>query len=154
PDGRPAYGGTYFPPQQWERILTDLADTWAADPARVTRHAEQLRQGVVRNSLVEPHDGMAPFERSDVDDVVARWEPHLDNTHGGPDKVPKFPMPNNYEFLLRYARLGRHTAVERHVELTLDRMALGGIFDQVGGGFARYSTDVLWKVPHFEKMLY
>lgn len=154
PDGRPAYGGTYFPPPQWTRVLTELANTWTADPARVTGYSEQLRKGVVGSNIVEQNSEPAEFERSDVDALIARWEPHLDNTHGGPDKVPKFPLPNNYEFLLRFARLTKHTALERHVELTLDRMALGGIFDQIGGGFARYSTDVLWKVPHFEKMLY
>ncbi|MEO8589307.1 MAG: thioredoxin domain-containing protein [Flavobacteriales bacterium] len=154
PDGRPAYGGTYFPPPQWTRVLTELANTWAADPARVTRYGEQLRQGVASGSLIEANTEPAAFGREDVDTLIVRWEPHLDNTHGGPDKVPKFPMPNNYEFLLRHARLAKSAGLERHVQLTLDRMALGGIFDRIGGGFARYSTDALWKVPHFEKMLY
>jgi len=154
PDGRPAFGGTYFPPPQWTRVLTELATTWTNDPDRVTRYAEQLRQGVANSSLVEAHTGPSEFDRRDVDALVASWERHLDSTHGGPDKVPKFPMPNNYEFLLRYARLAKRSALERHVELTLDRIALGGIFDRIGGGFARYSTDALWKVPHFEKMLY
>ncbi|MBK8499827.1 MAG: thioredoxin domain-containing protein [Flavobacteriales bacterium] len=154
PDGRPVYGGTYFPPPQWTRVLTDLHTTWKSDPDRVVKHAEQLRQGVVRSMLLEPADEAAAFERRTLDAMVHRWSLEFDTTHGGSDRVPKFPMPNNYEFLLRYAHLSGNKNVLHHVELTLDRMALGGICDQVGGGFARYSTDALWKVPHFEKMLY
>jgi len=82
------------------------------------------------------------------------WDSTFDNEHGGPDRAPKFPLPNNYQFLLRQAWLSDDDALKEHVALTLDKMAQGGIYDQVGGGFARYSTDVLWKVPHFEKMLY
>jgi uncharacterized protein YyaL (SSP411 family) len=86
--------------------------------------------------------------------MVVAWQPHFDRTHGGADRAPKFPLPNNYQFLLRQGVLSGDGELLQHVELTLDRMALGGLFDQLGGGFARYSTDVLWKVPHFEKMLY
>lgn len=154
PDGRPVYGGTYFPPAQWEQVLTDLHATWQRDPARVAEYAERLTQGVVASDLVPNTPEEAEFTRQDLHAFVAAWLPHLDRVHGGPDKAPKFPMPNNMEFLLRYAWLEEDAEVRGLVELTLDKMALGGIHDQVGGGFARYSTDVLWKVPHFEKMLY
>ncbi len=154
PDGRPVYGGTYFPPAQWSRVLTDLHRTWSEDPERVMRQATQLARGVAGTML--PPEEQAPLSeaRRAVDRMVLEWSKRFDHTHGGPDKVPKFPMPNNYQFLLRHAALANDAGVLQHVELTLDRMALGGIFDQVGGGFARYSTDALWKVPHFEKMLY
>src|SRR6185436_165995 len=78
----------------------------------------------------------------------------FDLEEGGPNRAPKFPMPNNYEFLLHYAVAEKDDALKQYVLMTLDKMAFGGIYDQVGGGFARYSTDTLWKVPHFEKMLY
>ena len=154
PDGRPVYGGTYFPPAQWQRVLADLHATWTNDPKRVQQHAEQLRQGVVKNMIAPRTEDASPFSKRTLDAMVEQWAHEFDHVHGGPDRVPKFPMPNNYEFLLRYADVTGNQAVQDHVELTLDRMALGGIFDQVGGGFARYSTDALWKVPHFEKMLY
>ncbi len=153
PDGRPVYGGTYFPPAAWTKVLTDLHDTWQREPERVMAYATTLTKGVEAASLMDPVD-TGEFHRKDLEAMVANWEPHFDHVHGGPDKAPKFPLPNNYEFLLRYAWLNNDRALKQHVERTLDKMALGGIFDQVGGGFARYSTDVLWKVPHFEKMLY
>jgi hypothetical protein len=78
----------------------------------------------------------------------------IDQEEGGPNRAPKFPLPNNYQFLMRWAVLANQKHVLDHVHLTLKKMAFGGIYDQVGGGFSRYSTDVWWKVPHFEKMLY
>ena len=154
PDGRPVYGGTYFPPHQWTQVLNQLADTYAKDPERVMQQATQLHQGVVAQSLVKGTEEVDEPGREELRTMVHVWSRQLDNVDGGPDKVPKFPMPNNYQFLLRYAWLTNDSVLKRHVELTLDKMALGGIFDQVGGGFARYSTDALWKAPHFEKMLY
>ncbi|MCC6938066.1 MAG: thioredoxin domain-containing protein [Flavobacteriales bacterium] len=153
-DGRPVFGGTYFPPPQWTQVLNDLHSTWQRDPTRVIGYAEQLRTGVVAQGLVVPVTEEVEFKRTELEDLVNAWSPTFDQVHGGSDKAPKFPMPNNYEFLLRYAFLTNDAKLKKHVALTLDKMALGGIFDQVGGGFARYSTDVLWKAPHFEKMLY
>ncbi|MBL8002183.1 MAG: thioredoxin domain-containing protein [Flavobacteriales bacterium] len=154
PDGRPVYGGTYFPPQQWTQVLQDLHTTWTKDPGKVRTYAERLHQGVLGAELVHVNEEPPAFTRRDLDELVAAWDSTFDNDHGGPDRAPKFPMPNNYQFLLKQAWITDDAALRRHVELTLDKMALGGIRDQVGGGFARYSVDVLWKVPHFEKMLY
>ena len=154
PDGRPVYGGTYFPPAQWSRVLADLHRTWMEDPERVMRQATQLQRGVASNMLAPQEPVPLSESRRALERMVENWRPRFDQQHGGPDKAPKFPMPNNYRFLLRQAALTGDDALMQHVELTLDRMAMGGIFDWVGGGFARYSTDVLWKVPHFEKMLY
>lgn len=154
PDGRPVYGGTYFPAPQWTQVLNQLADTYANDPERTMEYATQLHRGVVAQSLVRSSEDGDDPGREDLRRMVDAWSKQIDNVDGGPDKVPKFPMPNNYQFLLRYAWLTNDPAWKRHVELTLDKMALGGIFDQVGGGFARYSTDGIWKAPHFEKMLY
>ena len=154
PDGRPVYGGTYFPPAQWSKVLAELHSTWQSDAERVMEYATRLTKGIASAALVEPASPDADVNRDQLAEMISHWEPLFDRTHGGPDKAPKFPLPNNYEFLLRYAFITNDSALKEHVELTLDKMALGGIFDQVGGGFARYSTDVLWKVPHFEKMLY
>lgn len=154
PDGRPVFGGTYFPPVQWVQVLEQLATTYAQDPDRVMGYAQRIHQGVANHRPVATASDLANNLREKLDAMVDRWRQQLDSLHGGADKVPKFPMPDNYRFLLRYAWLTHDDDLKRHVELTLDRMALGGIFDQVGGGFARYSTDATWKVPHFEKMLY
>jgi uncharacterized protein YyaL (SSP411 family) len=154
PDGRPVYGGTYFPPQQWAQVLRDLHATWTDDPARVEQYAARLHEGVRQNGLITPNEAPAPFDRRDLERMVQVMDSSFDNVDGGADRAPKFPMPNNYQFLLRYAWATGRPDLKAHVELTLRKMALGGIHDQVGGGFARYSVDGIWKVPHFEKMLY
>ena len=154
PDGRPVYGGTYFPKEQWTQVLHQLADTWEKEPMKVTEYAERLHEGVQQAELVALNTEAPDFTRGDADQLAEGFMKHFDTTEGGPDRAPKFPLPNNYEFLLRYAQTTKDKGINKQVRLTLDKMAQGGIFDQVGGGFARYSTDERWKVPHFEKMLY
>lgn len=154
PDGRPVYGGTYFPPAQWTQLLNDLATTWKTDPKKVTGYAERLHDGVRQSDLITMNTGTPDFSRKVLARMVQVMDSSFDRVDGGADQAPKFPMPNNYEFLLRQAWLTHDEGLKAHVDLTLHKMALGGIYDQVGGGFARYSTDAIWKVPHFEKMLY
>jgi uncharacterized protein YyaL (SSP411 family) len=154
PDGRPVYGGTYFPSQQWIQVLSDLSETWKTDPKKVTGYAERLHEGVRSNDLVQLNEAPPDFSRKQVARLVEVMDSTFDRTDGGTDHAPKFPMPNNWQFLLKYGRLANDADVTTQLHLTLHKMALGGIYDQVGGGFARYSVDGLWKVPHFEKMLY
>jgi uncharacterized protein len=154
PNGRPVYGGTYFPPVQWKQLLEGLAHGWATEPERYREQAARVQQHVARTQPVEPVTGQAPFVLHTLRTGIARWQNGLDNLNGGPDRAPKFALPANYAFLLRYAQQAQDEAMKAHVVLTLDRMAHGGLFDQIGGGFYRYSTDAEWKVPHFEKMLY
>lgn len=154
PDGRPVYGGTYFPKEQWTQVLQQLAGTWAKEPQKVTEYAERLHEGVQQAELVALNTEAPDFTRADADQLAEGFLKNFDTEEGGPDRAPKFPLPNNYEFLLRYAVTTGDKAIHKQVRLTLDKMAQGGIFDQIGGGFARYSTDARWKVPHFEKMLY
>src|SRR5690606_16762938 len=89
-----------------------------------------------------------------LENLIEKWQFQFDLKEGGYQFAPKFPMPNNWEFLLAYSHLSNNKKIESHVHLTLYKMAQGGIFDQLEGGFARYATDIYWKVPHFEKMLY
>jgi uncharacterized protein YyaL (SSP411 family) len=96
----------------------------------------------------------ATFDKTVLEATVGQWKNYLDNHDGGPNRSPKFPLPNNYTFLLRYATENNDEKLLDHVNLTLKKMAYGGIYDQIGGGFARYATDSAWKIPHFEKMLY
>lgn len=154
PDGRPLYGGTYFPKDQWLRILQDVARLWESDPGRALEYATELTRGVQHADLLPAISAETYLSVDLLSEVVSQWVPQFDRVHGGSDREPKFPMPANWAFLLRQAHLTKDDALMGHVHLTLEKMALGGIFDQIGGGFARYSVDRLWKVPHFEKMLY
>jgi uncharacterized protein YyaL (SSP411 family) len=155
PDGRPVFGGTYFRPAQWKELLINLSDLYAQEPDKVLKHAEQLTRGVRRSEWVEATPRTAvPFTMADAEAVYRPWQEHFDREEGGMDRAPKFPLPNNWQFLLRYWHASRDESVLQQVRLTLDKLAFGGIYDQLGGGFARYSTDGMWKVPHFEKMLY
>lgn len=154
PDGRPIYGGTYFPKQSWMNILLNLADVYQHEPEKVIDYAKQLTEGVKLAELVKINPEEKEFTIETLHKSVNNWKTRFDNTDGGPNKAPKFPLPNNYQFLLRYAHHTKNDDLLNHIELTLKKMAYGGIYDQIGGGFARYSVDHIWKVPHFEKMLY
>jgi uncharacterized protein YyaL (SSP411 family) len=154
PDGRPLYGGTYFPKERWINVLINLAELWKNERDKCFQYAEELTAGVRRVERLLPEDGEKEITAERLGLSVEQWLLRVDNGEGGPNRAPKFPLPNNYLFLLRYAHHTGREDVLRHTLLTLDKMADGGIYDQVGGGFARYSTDMLWKVPHFEKMLY
>jgi hypothetical protein len=153
PDGRPIYGGTYFPKAQWINVLSNLADLFSTNPDKAYEYAAHLTDGL--EQLEIPKVGIEnDFEIETLYKSVNKWKSGFDNEHGGPNRAPKFPLPNNYLFLLNYQYFEDDLTIKKHLDLTLTKMAWGGIYDQLGGGFARYSTDVLWKVPHFEKMLY
>jgi uncharacterized protein len=154
PDGRPIYGGTYFPKQNWMTILLNLADAYQHETEKVVDYAQQLTEGVKLAELVKVNPIKQELTTELLDKSIIAWQQRFDEEDGGPNKAPKFPLPNNYQFLLRYAHYNSNKEVEMHVALTLKKMAYGGIYDQIGGGFARYSVDHFWKVPHFEKMLY
>ncbi len=154
PDGRPIFGGTYFPKEKWISALINLADLWKNEPERCMQYAHELTQGVQQlDSKVWKHEETDILQQL-PDKAWQSWSERIDTTEGGPNRAPKFPLPNNYLFLLRYYHLSKNESALKHVTLTLDKIAMGGINDHVGGGFARYSTDMLWKVPHFEKMMY
>ncbi|HWY12522.1 MAG TPA: thioredoxin domain-containing protein [Bacteroidia bacterium] len=162
PDGRPLYGGTYFRKEQWTNILLNLSGLYEENPEKAMQYATELTNGLQQTELINNKQYDNSVLRQAQDDIkkevlekcITNWEKRFDNELGGPKKAPKFPIPNNYNFLLKHAYLNDDQKLLKHVELTLVKMACGGIYDQLGGGFARYSTDVQWKIPHFEKMLY
>ena len=154
PDGRPIYGGTYFPKEQWKNILLNLADIYGKDKPRFEEYAKQLTEGINRFEEIIPQEVIPEFNIEFVNKSVNDWSEYFDNNEGGPNRAPKFPLPNNYNFLLDYYFISKDQNVKAHILLTLKKMAYGGIYDQAGGGFSRYSVDGIWKVPHFEKMLY
>jgi len=166
PDGRPVYGGTYFPKIQWLSILENLVELYRNQPMKMNEYAQQLSEGLSGLNIIAPNQDELPFDKEFLEKVVEHWSQYWDREKGGARKAPKFPMPNNWEFLLHVEHCGLNAQarkpdetthklpVSAFVAQTLTNMALGGIYDQVGGGFARYSVDDVWKVPHFEKMLY
>lgn len=155
PDGRPIYGGTYFRKEQWMNILMNLSGLFSENPEKAMQYATELTKGLRQTELINTKAFEAkPFDKDVLEKCIKNWEKRFDNELGGPMKAPKFPLPNNYSFLLKHAYLTDDSKLLKHVELTLTKMACGGIYDQLGGGFARYSVDVYWKIPHFEKMLY
>lgn len=154
PDGRPIYGGTYFPNANWNQILLHLSKFYKENPEKANEYATELTKGINQMELVITNDSPVDFKMKTLDKTVTNWKSLFDDTEGGPNRSPKFPLPNNYEFLLRYGVATKDNKVLSHVNLTLEKMAFGGIYDHIGGGFTRYSTDMYWKVPHFEKMLY
>ncbi len=158
PDGRVFYGGTYFPPEDrhgrpgFPRILQVLSETFHKDQDKVLQNADYV-EDALRNYLAKSSD---PVELSEglVDSATSAIAHEYDARYGGFGSAPKFPHSSAVELLLsRYDRLGEQWMIDI-VTNTLRRMARGGIYDQLGGGFHRYSTDEKWVVPHFEKMLY
>ena len=154
PDGRPFFGGTYFKKEQWMDIIHQLWNTFQKDEKRVLEYAEQLTEGIINSELIEVVPSINEFDPTRIKEMVQKWKRNFDFDEGGNNRSPKFPLPNNSEFLLRYGVQKNDQTVINHSHKTLRKMALGGIYDQLGGGFSRYSVDDLWKVPHFEKMLY
>ncbi len=154
PDGRPFFGGTYFPKKRWVDVLRQIAHLYEREYPKVLSYSQNLENGIKQSEQVVKVQIEGDFKQSDLEQILSNWVNHLDDEEGGPDRVPKFPLPNNYKFLMRYAYVEQDNIIDEHIKLTLNKMANGGIYDQLGGGFARYSTDREWKVPHFEKMLY
>ena len=155
PDGRPIYGGTYFNKKRWMEVLNGLAGLYSQDIDKAKEYAQNLTDGINQSELLTTQKQTDMLLTKEVLAAgITKWKTMLDNEHGGPNRAPKFPLPSNYVYLLRYATLTKDQELLKHVDLTLTKMAYGGIYDQLHGGFARYSTDMIWKVPHFEKMLY
>lgn len=154
PDGRSVYGGTYFPKNKWQQILLEIAKLYKENKGELLDYAERLANGIRQTEMFKVSNNTNEITPKDIEDSIAAWKNEFDTKHGGPNRAPKFPMPSNYVCLLRYGFLANDAAVKTHVQLSLDKMAAGGIYDQIAGGFSRYSTDIWWKVPHFEKMLY
>ncbi|MGN6640939.1 MAG: thioredoxin domain-containing protein [Mucilaginibacter sp.] len=154
PDQRPIYGGTYFRKNDWVSLLFNLADFYKTKPAEAEEYAVKLTEGIRQYETIQFVDTEAEYLRGDLELIVKNWQRYFDRVEGGMGSSPKFPMPNNWLFLMRYAWLMQGEDIAQQVKLTLHKMAFGGIYDHVGGGFARYSVDNRWHVPHFEKMLY
>jgi len=154
PDGKPVFGGTYFKPQQWKDILQNLARGYETDQGRFEKYANDLKQGIVSIDKIAKVKEEADFAYEDLLNIILKIRKRFDRENGGTFGAPKFPLPVNYFYLMRFHYHSGEKKVLKQVLLTLEKMAKGGIYDQLGGGFSRYSVDRNWLVPHFEKMLY
>ena len=154
PDGRPFWGATYLPKENWIKSLEQLTKLYKEDPDKIIGYATDLERGIQAINLVENKADLDTYSLESLRGAVENWSTYFDTYLGGYKHAPKFMMPNNLDFLLHYATSQENNEVLEYVNTTLTRMAYGGVFDHVGGGFSRYSVDTKWHVPHFEKMLY
>ncbi|MBE9601409.1 thioredoxin domain-containing protein [Pedobacter sp. MC2016-24] len=154
PDQRPIYGGTYFKKEDWINVLLSVADMWTNDPDKARQYADRLTDGIRNAEKIIPNVKPEQYTKTHLTEIIEPWKRYFDMGEGGYNRAPKFPLPNNWQFMLRYSHLMEDDATHVSALLTLEKMAMGGIYDHVGGGFARYSVDGDWHVPHFEKMLY
>lgn len=152
PDGRPVWGGTYFRKENWLSALEQLAEIWQSEPQKMVDYADNLGKALesLGNLSLQPLRDYSDF----LQNALVNWSKSFDWEFGGYSRAPKFMMPTNYRFLMRYAYQNQDHQLLEYVNLTLTKMAYGGVFDVLAGGFCRYSVDVKWHVPHFEKMLY
>jgi uncharacterized protein YyaL (SSP411 family) len=153
PDGRPVWGGTYFRKNDWMNSLEQLSELYRYDPQKMIDYAEKLQNGLQSFNLI-PIQNQDEADQKLLEPLVAKWKKSFDWEFGGMARAPKFMLPNNYDFLQRYGFQNNDSELLEFVDLTLTKMAYGGLFDTLGGGFSRYSVDMKWHVPHFEKMLY
>ena len=152
PDGRPIWGGTYFTKEQWTSALKQISEMYEEEPEKFISYADRVQEGINSLNIVESNTNN--FDKIDLDKYSKSLFESIDEEFGGFKGAPKFMMPNNLEFLLRYSFQENLEDPKNKILKSLDMMAYGGIFDHVEGGFSRYSTDERWHVPHFEKMLY
>lgn len=154
PNGKPIWGGTYFRKNDWINSLEQLQKLYLSNPEKILEYAEKLHEGLHATIGIENTNSSEDFNTETLALLAEKWEKSFDWEFGGMARAPKFMMPTNYQFLLRYAYQSRNDKLLEFVNITLTKMAYGGLFDTIDGGFSRYSVDMKWHVPHFEKMLY
>ena len=154
PDGRPIYGGTYFTKEQWTKVLISISKLYKEEPQKAIEFAENLTKGIQESQLIKLNKEASNFSDKDLSLSVDLLKLQIDTINGGFKGAPKFPMPNSLDFLLRYNHQFNDPSIEKYLNKTLTKIAYGGIYDHVSGGFSRYSVDEKWHIPHFEKMLY
>lgn len=156
PNQKPFYGGTYFPPQNWAQLLLQIDKAFKQRRNEIDESAEEIRKHLqtsdLRRFAKEP--GTEKFTTTGLDNMFRKLEARFDSTWGGLAQAPKFVMPSIWLYLLRHYTISKNEDALQMVGFTLHKMTMGGLYDQIGGGFSRYSVDAEWFAPHFEKMLY
>ena len=154
PDQKPFYGGTYFPPRNWAALLININKAYNEKRNEILTSAEEIKNHLNINDVNRFATSTGELNVKETDKIFSVLQSRYDSVYGGLDKAPKFVMPSIWLLLLRYYNVTKNSAALNMVEHSLKMIASGGIFDQLAGGFARYSVDGQWFAPHFEKMLY
>jgi hypothetical protein len=154
PSGKPVYGGTYFPKENWANTLQVLSGIYQHERHKIIEQANELEKGMDKLQLGIRSMAQGSLKKEELAQTLSKLVQEFDKYNGGFKGHPKFPMPGVYRFMLHLACQDNYPVLKEHVLFTLEKMAKSGLFDQVEGGFARYAVDTRWKVPHFEKMLY
>jgi len=155
PDQKPFYGGTYFPPDQWTQVLDGIHRAFTERRGEVEESAQQFAEHLAQQDTQRFKKASANTDLgTDIESIYSKLETSFDTVWGGMEKEPKFIMPSIWLWLLRYHHITKNEKALQQILVTLKRIGMGGIYDQIGGGFARYSVDGYWFAPHFEKMLY
>ncbi len=156
PDQKPFYGGTYFPRDGWVNLLTNINEAFENNREKINESAEAFTENLRLNETVKYKLEGKEYKLSsdEIDSAYQLLAANFDTVDGGVKKSPKFPMPAVWQYLSTHHLVTNNQQAKDHLIFTLEKIASGGIYDHIGGGFARYSTDEEWHVPHFEKMLY
>ncbi len=156
PNQKPFYGGTYFPNSQWKNLLANIADAFANHEDQLAESAAGFGRSIAKRETEKYgiQAGNMELDPDDLAEAISKLSSQFDSEWGGMNRIPKFPMPAIWDFVLDYALLSKSQNLIEKVLFTLRKIGMGGIYDQLRGGFARYSVDGEWFAPHFEKMLY
>lgn len=156
-EGIPIFGGTYFPKDKWIAVLKQIGELGLKKDPKIASYASNIKESLAQVDVLNKiEDYSILFEPNKIQETIFNWlNSGFDAEFGGSDRVPKFPMPVNFLFLLQHLAFSPDSKATTNIlKKTLDQIALGGIYDHIEGGITRYSTDRFWKIPHFEKMLY
>ena len=154
PNGKPLYGGTYQTKTDWIKLLNSLSKTYKEQPEKTTEFANRIAAGIQEKNEFGTEKGSVFFSKELLNTNITTLKENWDLTYGGLKGQQKFMLPANINFLLDYVILSNDAQAKKYIQLSLNNMALRGIYDHVEGGFFRYSVDTKWQLPHFEKMLY
>jgi uncharacterized protein len=154
PDGKPFFAGTYFSKTNLIKVLNYFVDIQHKDPSALTDQAIKITNGIKSIEDIVLVNERSAITNNDLNTFFDKLKPNIDFEYGGMKHAPKFPIPSNWEYLMHYFSISKNPDVLKAITSTLENMARGGIYDHIGGGFSRYSTDEYWHIPHFEKMLY
>ncbi|MFY0654814.1 MAG: thioredoxin domain-containing protein [Cyclobacteriaceae bacterium] len=154
PDQKPFYGGTYFPAKGWMGLLQNIAEVFQRKREKLNESAEKFAEALNRDPLSQHSEGDYQLSKIQLHEINTNLVKAFDRQLGGMGSAPKFPMPVIWKYMVQTISNEDDPELAQQLHLTLSKIAQGGIYDQVGGGFARYSTDAKWFAPHFEKMLY
>ena len=154
PDGKPIYTGTYHTTKQWNEVLTKVSKSYKEDPKRAQEYANMIAEGIQQSNIITLDEEPGDLEGKLLNKYVDTWSENWDLQWGGDKGQQKFMLPSSYSFLLDYALIQNDGKVMEHLRNSINNIARRGVYDHVGGGFFRYSTDSEWAIPHYEKMLY